>query len=130
MPVISWVQAGDWTDKDHIQGAAIGTVPMIDEAGRNGFALIVEGESMMPDFAPNDRIYVNPDIQADQLHNGDLVVMQCSDGATFKRLAIDSSRKYLQALNPDWPNRMIEMPTDCRLIGVVVGSYRPIIRRR
>lgn len=130
MPVISWVQAGDWTDKDHIQGAAIGTVPMIDEAGKNGFALIVEGESMMPDFAPNDRIYVNPDIQADQLHNGDLVVMQCSDGATFKRLAIDSARKYLQALNPDWPNRMIEMPTDCRLIGVVVGSYRPIARKR
>lgn len=130
MPIISWVQAGDWTHAEQHNIEPIGTVPMVDEAGKNGFALIVEGESMLPDFAPNDRIYVNPDIQPDQLHNGDLVVMQCSDGATFKRMVIESGRKYLQALNPDWPNRVIDLPTDCRLIGVVVGSYRPITRKK
>lgn len=130
MPIISWIQAGAWTANEPSDGAAIGFVPMVDEAGKNGFALIVEGESMMPDFAPNDRIYVNPDIQPDQLQNGDLVVMQCSDGATFKRMAIESGRKYLQALNPDWPNRLIEMPNDCRLVGLVVGSYRPINRKK
>lgn len=129
MPIISWVQAGAWAQDERSDGSAIGYVPMVDEAGKNGFALIVEGESMSPDFAPHDRIYVNPDIQPDQLRNGDLVVMQCRDGATFKRMTIESGKKYLQAMNPDWPNRLIEMPSDCQLIGVVVGSYRPVIRR-
>ena len=32
--------------------------------GRNGYGLIVTGISMSPKFEPEDRIYVNPDFQA------------------------------------------------------------------
>lgn len=130
IPVISWVQAGSWTGMDSVP---IGTefdehLPPLIDCGKNGYGLVVIGNSMKPDFKPEDRIYVNPDIQAFDLKTDDLVIVSCEGDteATFKKLIIEGGDKYLQPLNPDWPEQIIKLTEDCRLVGKVVGLYRKI----
>ena len=126
MPVISWVQAGDYTpvassDLTNV----IEWLPYDPRAGKNGFALVVKGVSMEPEFKPDDRIYVNPTFQIDELNTGALVVMAC-DGdseATFKELVVEGGRMYLRALNPDWHEKIMPIDHNCRLVGKVVGKY-------
>lgn len=130
IPVISWIQAGSWTTVDDVPS---GTefeewLPPNNKCGRNGYGLIVVGESMLPDFRPYDRIYVNPDFQTNDLKTGDLVIVAC-DGeteATFKKLIVESNGMYLEPLNPKWHEKIIELREGCKLVGKVVGLYRDI----
>jgi len=45
---------------------------------------------------------------------------------TFKRLVIEGERRYLKPLNPNWPEKIIEVPDDARIVGVVIGRYTDI----
>ncbi|MGM7385823.1 LexA family protein, partial [Acinetobacter baumannii] len=128
VPVISWVQAGTWTAADSVP---LDTqfkewLPPNPKCGRNGYGLIVVGESMSPDFRPGDKIYVNPDFQITDLKTGDLVIVACIDEteATFKKLIVESNGMYLEPLNPKWHERIIELHEGCKLVGKVVGLYR------
>lgn len=130
IPVISWVQAGAWTTVDSVPA---GTqfeewLPPNPKCGKNGYGLQVVGESMLPDFRPGDKIYVNPDFQPSELKTGDLVIVSCEGDreATFKKLIIESGNMYLQPLNPDWPVKTIPLEDGCKLVGKVVGLYRDI----
>ncbi|PTV44559.1 hypothetical protein DBL02_12800 [Acinetobacter oleivorans] len=130
VPVISWVQAGTWTTADSIP---MGTefkewLPPNPKCGKNGYGLIVVGESMSPDFRPSDKIYVNPDFQISDLKTGDLVIVAC-DGeteATFKKLIVESNGMYLEPLNPKWHEKIIPLREGCKLVGKVVGLYRDV----
>lgn len=125
-PVISWVQAGDFTavvsaDLSH----AIEWIPYSARAGKHGFALIVKGASMEPEFKAGEYVYINPTFQIDELNTGALVVMAC-DGdseATFKELVSEGGKYYLRALNPDWHEKIMPIDHTCRLVGKVVGKY-------
>lgn len=128
VPVISWVAAGSF---DPIETVLRDTkvdeyLPPLKECGKNGYGLIVTGISMSPKFEIGDRIYVNPDIQTFDLVSGDLVIVSCSGDteATFKKLIIESGIQYLQPINPDWPEQIIKLTEDCRLVGKVVGLHR------
>lgn len=130
IPVISWVAAGSFTSIETVvKDAEIDEhLPPNKDCGKNGYGLIVVGNSMKPDFKPGDRIYVNPDIQAFDLQTDDLVIVACSGDteATFKKLIIEGGERYLQPLNPNWPEQIIKLSEDCRLVGKVVGLYRKI----
>lgn len=128
IPVISWVAAGSF---DPIETVLRDTkvdeyLPPLKECGKNGYGLIVTGISMSPKFEIGDRIYVNPDIQTFDLISGDLVIVSCCGDteATFKKLIIESGIQYLQPINPDWPEQIIKLTEDCRLVGKVVGLHR------
>ncbi|WP_312087617.1 LexA family protein [Acinetobacter variabilis] len=130
VPVISWVQAGSWTS---VESVPAGTqfdewLPPNPKCGKNGYGLEVVGESMLPDFRPGDKIYVNPDFQPDDLKTGDLVIMSCEGEAeaTFKKLIVESGNMYLQPLNPDWPEKTMPLMDGCKLVGKVVGLYRDV----
>lgn len=130
IPVISWVQAGSWTTVDAVPA---GTqfdewLPPNPKCGKNGYGLEVVGESMLPDFRPGDKIYVNPDFQPSELKTGDLVIVSCEGDAeaTFKKLIVESGNMYLQPLNPNWPEQTIPLMDGCKLVGKVVGLYRDV----
>jgi SOS-response transcriptional repressor LexA len=74
---------------------------------------------MEPRFHEGDLIFVDPD--ATPVH-GKYVVVQLdeSNEATFKQLIVEENRQYLKALNPDWPNRIIEVNAAATICGVVV----------
>ena len=130
IPVISWVQAGTWTSAETVPTDTQFNewLPPNPKCGKSGYGLEVVGESMLPDFRPTDKIYVNPDFQPDELKTGDLVIVACEDDAeaTFKRLIIESGNIYLQPLNPDWPEKTIPLKDGSKLVGKVVGLYRDV----
>ena len=81
--------------------------------------LRVRGESMEPRFRDGYLIFVDPAVPPD---HGRFVVVQGenSNEATFKQLIVEGKRKYLKALNPDWPERIIESHATAAICGVVV----------
>jgi len=121
IPLISWVQAGHWAD---IHLSDVETFyPCPEKHSQSTYSLEVKGESMSPDFINGEIIFVDPEVEA---RNGSCVVIRQNGNAeaTFKQLIIDGSQKYLKALNPNWPNPIIEMLPDAVICGVVIGSYR------
>jgi len=130
IPVISWIRAGTWTTIDSIpmDTEFAEWLPPNPKCGKNGYGLIVRGESMSPRFEPEDRIYVNPDIPVSDLKTGDLVIVACEGEkeATFKKLVIETDGMYLEALNPKWHEKIMELHEGCKLVGKVVGLYREV----
>lgn len=124
-PVLSKVQAGAWSEaveaytlKDidlwlesdaHIQGEA--------------FWLEVEGDSMTAPMGLSipEGTFVLFDTGREAV-NGNLVVAKLVDDneATFKKLVIDGSKRYLKGLNPQWP--MVAINGNCKIIGVAVET--------
>ena len=113
VPVISWVQAGNWRDIEHYDSddmEYVQTVKFIED----GFALRVHGDSMQPEFADGDIIVVAPHAQPE---NGSYVVVVQDDKATFKKLVYDGAKPYFKPLNPQYP--MLESNENTRIAGVV-----------
>ena len=130
IPVISWVAAGSLSSIETVfRDTEIDEwLPPNKDCGKSGYGLKVTGMSMSPFFLPDDRIYVNPEVQTFDLQTGNLVIIACygETEATFKKLIIEGDNKYLQPLNPNWPEQIIKLSEDCRLVGKVVGLYRKI----
>ena len=126
IPVLSWVQAGEWTEsgapitEDDISEWIFTTASLSDE----GFALRVRGDSMTnPNGAPSipegSFVVVDPDYGSPQEVNGKIVVAQIvgSAEATLKKFVIDGPLKYLVPLNPNY--RVMEVNGNCKIVGVV-----------
>ena len=120
-PLISWVQAGEWSEicENYEPQDERELLPCPVRCSKETFVLRVHGVSMEPRFHEGDLIFVDP--QTSPSH-GKCVVVQLdeSDEATFKQLIIEEDRQYLKALNPDWPNRIIEVKAPASICGVVV----------
>ena len=127
VPLISRVRAGAFEESiDNYQpGDAEQWLAAPKACGPRTIALHVEGESMEPRYQNADIIYVDPDV--DPVHGKDVVVRLEDRGeVTFKRLVIEGERRYLKPLNPNWPERIIEVSGDARIVGVVIGRYTEI----
>lgn len=127
VPVISWVQAGQWSDiVDNFQpGDADDWLPCPVRHGPRTYCLIVRGFSMHNpgsdlSFKDGDRIFVDPDREA---QHKSLVIVRLEDEAeaTFKQLLIEGEQRMLQALNPQWPDRIMKINGRATLCGVVIG---------
>ncbi len=120
-PLISWVQAGEWSEisEGYVPQYESELLPCPVRCSEETFVLRVHGVSMEPRFHEGDLIFVDPD--ATPVH-GKYVVVQLdeSNEATFKQLIVEEDRQYLKALNPDWPNRIIEINAAATICGVVV----------
>lgn len=128
LPLISWVQAGAWSEVIDLYavGDAEMWLPCPAAHGPRAFALRVKGESMYNphgrrSFRPDDLIFVDPDRNPE---NGSLVVAKLDDSqeATFKQLVIEDGKRYLKALNPAWPEPMIPINGNCTIVGVVFSK--------
>jgi SOS-response transcriptional repressor LexA len=120
-PLISWVQAGAWSEiaNDFEVRQAEDLLPCPVRCSQRAFILCVKGASMEPRFHHGDLVFVDPEAMAD---SGNYVIVQLedSDEATFRQLIVEGGRTYLKALNPDWPDRIIEIDENARICGVVV----------
>ncbi|MGI2144480.1 LexA family protein [Shewanella frigidimarina] len=125
LPLISLVQAGAWADIQELPPLDVELYPCPIKCSHNSFIVKVEGESMLPDFKSGDLIYVDPDAQVE---NGSYVVARLDDEnqATFKQLIIDGNKKYLKALNPDWPNKFVAINGNCTIVGKVVFTGKAL----
>lgn len=123
LPLISWVQAGDWCEAidNFAPGDAEDWLPCPFDHSDTAFCLRVVGLSMSPDYREGEIIAVDPSVSA--AHGSDVVCRTPEGSVTFKRLQITPDGTYLLAINPDWPNRMIAIPSETHVCGVVIGSW-------
>ncbi|MGB1951687.1 MAG: LexA family protein [Marinobacter sp.] len=128
-PVISWVQAGCWTEcSDPLPpGEGESWLEVPDGTSDHAFWLRVVGDSMTSlsgtSVPEGSLILVSPDVEAT---NGRLVIAKLtdSDEVTFKRLIQDGGKTYLKPLNPSYP--VIEITENCRIVGVVVEARQKL----
>ena len=117
VPVISWVQAGDWMEViDHLSPGDGERVETTYKARPHTYALRVKGDSMEPRFPEGAILIVEPDESPEP--GKFVIVRQNGDTeATFKQLIKDGGQFYLKPLNPRYP--IMEMRQDAVFCGVV-----------
>lgn len=132
LPVISYVQAGVWTEPNEIRECD-GNMSYITtdlDLGDRAFAIVIRGNSMEPEFVEGDMVLIDPD---ESLHPGDFVVAKNGDDeVTFKKYrprgySEDGKEIFeLAPLNDDYPTmRSDRQPIE--IIGTMVEHRR---RRR
>ena len=119
VPVISWVQAGAWTEVGYaeVDLNSTETYPCPVPCGPMTYILRVIGDSMISEYRPGDMIFVDPEVAA--VHGDE------SGETTFKRLIEDGGQKFLKALNPNWPEPYVKINGNCSIIGTVIFSGKP-----
>lgn len=126
VPVLSWVQAGLWTESPEMVPSEYMEMPV--KNGRRVYALRVTGDSMIASdggksYPPGCYIAVDPDAKPE---NGSRVIAKKrgTDEAIFKVFVHDESGKfYLNSRNRQYDP--ILMTEDYMIIGVVVGKWEP-----
>lgn len=121
IPLIDYVQAGNWTcpaDPFAAGDAAEWLMTDLDLA-ECAFALEIKGDSMLPEFRPGDRVIIDPEVQPQP---GDFVVAKNGEGeATFKKYRPRGANERGQVifelvpLNEDYPS----MRSDIQPIHIV-----------
>ena len=133
VPLISYVQAGCWTEASDAATVGEGFEYLLTDLELSGsaFALEIQGESMLPRFVPGDRVIVDPEVCPQP---GDFVVaMNGGQEATFKKFrprGIDERGNTvfeLVPLNEDFaPMRSDQTPI--RIVGTMM-EHRQYRRR-
>ncbi|MDH2566776.1 XRE family transcriptional regulator [Acinetobacter baumannii] len=124
-PVLSWVQAGNFTNVESVDMSQVTEwFPLPDDCEKC-FYLKVRGVSNEPDFVEGDYIVVDPTVYYSDMQSGDIIVVRKDKDATFKKLVIESDgTRYLQAINPNFHPNIIPIDEDCYFIGQVIDSLR------
>lgn len=133
MPLISYVQAGIWTESCELRNSTgfeyiMTTLELSDSA----FALRIKGDSMEPEFKEGDVVIIDP---ASKPIAGEFVVAMNGDAeATFKKyreLGLDEHDRMqfeLVPLNPDFP-KISSLNQQIKIIGTMV-EHRIFRRKR
>ncbi|MBB5349071.1 hypothetical protein JWG42_10415 [Desulfoprunum benzoelyticum] len=122
VPVISWVQAGDWHEVDdpYPPGYAEQWVQTFETNHPNAFVLTVVGHSMQPEFTKGDIIIIDPGLEP---VSGDYVIARNREDATFKQLIRDGASVLLKPANDRYPIKDIT-GQPVKIVGVVVGKQK------
>lgn len=130
-PVLSWVQAGIFTNVQAVDMAQVEEwLPLPDDCDQC-FYLKVQGLSNYPVFHEGDYILVDPTVQYSDMQSGDMIVVRKHEDATFKKLVIEpDNSRYLQALNPEFRPNIIPLDEECIFVGEVVDSIRYIYQSK
>jgi len=128
LPVISWAQAGQWSDKLKIEDQT-DSVEWVTSPYAGDFVLRVVGESMYNpggdiSFRDGDLISVSTNRPVE--HRKLVIVQRQGESVpTFKQYLIENDGSVLlHALNPSWPNKYLPFDEQCRVVGVVTGQWR------
>lgn len=134
VPVINYVQAGRMTEviDPLILGASFDRLLTDVDVSASAFALVIKGESMLPEFQPGDKVVIDPGVAPQP---GDYVAAKNSnEEATFKKYRPRGTNDRgdvvfeLVPLNEDFPTLHSERD-HLRVIGVMV-EHRKYRRRR
>ncbi|MFC6570494.1 LexA family protein [Pseudomonas brassicacearum] len=108
LPVMGSIAAGAWCETNAFFDPrdAEEWIDAPGPVGPRAFILRVEGMSMEPKFLEGDKIVIDPALEA--LPGHFVAAKRTSDqAATLKQLRQEGGEQFLYALNPDWPDRII-----------------------
>lgn len=121
VPLISWVQAGDYVEAiDHLSPGEGEHIETTVPVKAHTYALRVDGDSMEPEFPSGCIIIVEPDMEP--RHSDYIVIKNGENEATFKQLIQDGADWYLKPINPRYPVK--PLPKGAVFCGVVRGMER------
>lgn len=122
VPLISWVQAGDFVDPNcqTTPGYAEEYEETSSTSSRRAFALRIKGDSMEPEFTEGDIVIVDPDRTPE---NGNFIIAKNGTEATFKQYIIDGSSVFLKPLNSRYPIKDMT-GVEFNIAGVVVEKKK------
>ena len=122
IPVIHWDIADSHSETLTISDI-ISWLPRQQHLSKNAFGLVIQGRSMLPEFKPDDIIYVEPEILLADLKDGDLIIINLhgDNQITFKEVIVGVSKDdmYFKTINPDWPDQEMLRMEECSLVGIV-----------
>lgn len=128
VPLISWVQAGNWADAiDNFQpGDAEEWIPCVRKHSAGSYALRVRGDSMTAPHG-NSRtypegciIFVDPEKRSPT--NGERIIAKLSGGSadvTFKVFKQEDGRTWLHPLNPSHE----PIRDEFKVLGTIIGKW-------
>jgi SOS-response transcriptional repressor LexA len=129
LPVIAWAGVALMRTAENPYSVLSGAIDWKDSpfpAGPNAFLLPVIGDAMYsPDgsgYANGEMIQVDPSVAPTD--GCDVVVVLLGDVPVFRRYCASPEGVYLEARNPGWPDRVIRLPPDAFICGVVTASWR------
>lgn len=134
IPVITYVQAGVWTETSEIReyDGNMAYITTDLDLGQRAFAIVIRGNSMEPEFTEGDLVLIDPD---EPLHPGDFVVAKNGEEeATFKKYrprgyGEDGQEIFeLAPLNDDYPTMRSDRQ-HIQIIGTMVEHRRRRKRR-
>lgn len=124
IPVISWVQAGQFTSisDPFLPGDADDYIHTITR-GENMFALKVRNDSMTPEFNEGDIIIVKPGVE---IRNNDFVIIKDvgSQEATFKQYKVYGRKIVLHPLNPKYDDIELDEKKKYVVVGKVLEKTK------
>lgn len=135
LPVISFVRSGEWdgvVDPYQPNDAEEWISWPYKSSGR-AYVVRNKGLSM---FNPHsgegypDGCYLKIEPEIEAVHGDDVIVRTPDGNTTFKQLQESDGNKYLVAINPDWPEKIIKIPEGSVICGVCDGHYLPKRGRR
>ncbi|OBA12125.1 geranylgeranyl reductase [Acinetobacter pittii] len=130
-PVLSWVQAGNFTNVESVDMSQVLEWFPLPEDCEKCFYLKVRGVSNEPDFIEGDYIVVDPTVHYSDMQSGDIIVVRNDKDATFKKLVIESDgSRFLKAINPNFHPNIIPIDENCYFIGQVIDSMRYTYRAK
>jgi len=106
------------------------TIPIVADtepsscSGAESYALMVLGDSMLPEFEEGEIIVIEPEGLA---RNGSFVIAVHDGEHIFRQLVIEDGRWSLKALNERYPT--LEIPGPAAVKGVIIQKKRPGSRR-
>lgn len=118
LPVIGSIAAGAWCEAvdSFSPDDAEEWIDAPGPVGPDAFILRVEGISMEPKFFDNDKVVIDPALEA--LPGHFIAAKRVRDqGVTLKQLKREGDEYYLYALNPNWPDRIIRMTEEWHVCG-------------
>lgn len=121
LPLITWEQSANWSDtvSSFDIEQAISWLPCHLKHSNTAYALTIRGSSMAPLFVEGDVIFVDPEREAK--HNSYVIAkLEKNHEAIIRKLMIEGEQKYLQADNPNWPERIIKINDSATICGVVI----------
>jgi SOS-response transcriptional repressor LexA len=125
VPVISWVQAGNWNEaSDPFQpGDAERFLPIFRGHSSSTYALKVRGDSMTSPHGKSypQGSYIIVDPAKLSPNNGDRIIakLEGSDEVTFKVYKAEDGRKWLAPLN----NSHLPITEPFKVLGTVIGKW-------
>lgn len=119
----------DWVNLDRGVGMQKGssTVLEFETAYKSSdcFGLVINNESMAPEFTPGEQILVDRGIKTS---SGDYCIVRLEDGSHILRQYVkDGGESFIKAVNPDWPNKLKPLNDSMLIVGKVIEARRSYI---
>lgn len=95
-----------------------------DCSGGEPYALMVLGDSMLPEFEDGEIIVIEPD---GLVRDGSFVIAMHNDEPIFRQVVISEERWFLKPLNELFP--VLEIPGPEAIKGVIILKKKPGRRR-